>query len=103
GSVILVAGQIAALSGCAVWPTMTRPAIHVSVQDQDGRPVKGAAFHFAKYSTSMVPRHVLNTIETDERGDVEFESERCTFHVLSQKRTCKIQPKRKDARSLATI
>lgn len=55
---------------------MTQPTVHLSIQDQHGRPVEGAVFHFAKYSISMLPRQEVNTIETDARGDVELESER---------------------------
>ena len=72
----LVVGQIGILSGCAVWPTMTRPAVQISVRDLEGRPVDGASFHFATYSISMVPRSSVWKVDTDQRGIVAFDSER---------------------------
>lgn len=72
----LAIGQTASLSGCVVWPTMTRPAVQISVRDPEGRPVQGASFHLAKYSISMLPRDSFWNVETDEQGTVVFDSER---------------------------
>ena len=67
---------LAALSGCVVWPTMTRPALELSIHDPEGRPVEGARVHFAQYSISMLPGHTLSEVETDQRGTVAWGSER---------------------------
>ena len=66
----------AALSGCIVWPTMTRPALELSIRDPEGHPVDGARVHFAQYSISMLRSHTLSQVETDRRGVVAWSSER---------------------------
>jgi hypothetical protein len=65
-----------ALPGCAVWPTMTRPTIQLSVRDEQGRPVEGATVHFATYSISFASRDSAENFETDANGAVAMDGKR---------------------------
>lgn len=65
-----------ALPGCAVWPTMTRPTVRLSVRDEQGRPVEGAVVHFATYSISFRSRDSVAEFTSDANGAIALDGTR---------------------------
>ena len=64
------------LSGCAVWPTLTRPNAQFEIRDENNKPVPSAWLKLATVKNPYSREVEIGNFEADSQGKIDIESKR---------------------------